>query len=52
VVGDSYQKDIVPATSIGCQTVWLRGKGWNDEDVDEAVPTHIIYNIKELIIEN
>ena len=48
VVGDSFSKDIVPATKIGCQTVWIKGKGWGDEDVDESVPTHIIYNIAEL----
>lgn len=48
VVGDSYSKDIVPATSIGCQTVWVKGIGWENEEVDESVPTYIIYNIKEL----
>ncbi len=29
VVGDSYEKDIVPATRIGCQTIWLKSIGWN-----------------------
>ena len=24
VIGDSYDKDIVPATQIGCQTIWLK----------------------------
>lgn len=48
VVGDSYSKDIVPAHSIGCQTVWLRGIGWGDEKVDETVPTHIISHISQL----
>ena len=48
VVGDSYLKDIIPATKIGCQTVWLKGIGWKEETVDESVPTHIIYNIKDL----
>ena len=28
VVGDSLDKDIVPAHEAGCQTVWLRGEGW------------------------
>ena len=49
VVGDSYGKDIIPATKIGCQTVWMKGLGWEKEEVDETVPTHIIYNIKELL---
>lgn len=48
VIGDSYSKDIVPAAAIGCQTVWIRGRGWADEDVDESLPTATITNIKEL----
>ena len=48
VVGDSFSKDIVPATKIGCQTVWVKGVGWGDEEVDESVPTHIIHNIADL----
>lgn len=48
VVGDSFSKDILPATKIGCQTVWIKGLGWGEETVDESVPTHIIYNIKDL----
>ena len=29
VVGDSFDKDIVPATTLGCQTIWLKSIGWN-----------------------
>ena len=28
VVGDSFDKDIVPSTSLGCHTIWLKGIGW------------------------
>ena len=49
VVGDSYSKDIVPASQIGCQTIWVKGVGWGEEDVDETLPTHIRYNIREVI---
>lgn len=28
VIGDSYDKDIVPATRLGCKTVWLKNIGW------------------------
>lgn len=28
VVGDSWDKDIIPAHQAGCQTVWLKGEGW------------------------
>ncbi|MGE5343705.1 MAG: HAD family hydrolase [Candidatus Omnitrophota bacterium] len=37
VVGDSYDRDIVPAKSIGCRTVWLRGRGWKAPERDENV---------------
>jgi putative hydrolase of the HAD superfamily len=30
VVGDSYDKDIVPASTLGCRTVWLKKAGWNN----------------------
>ncbi|MDR2234248.1 MAG: HAD family hydrolase [Tannerella sp.] len=29
VIGDSYDKDIVPASTIGCLTIWLKNTGWN-----------------------
>ena len=48
VVGDSFSKDIIPATQLGCKTVWVKGVGWGKEEVDETVPTYIIYNIKDL----
>lgn len=28
VIGDSYEKDIVPAASLGCKTIWLKNIGW------------------------
>lgn len=30
VIGDSYTKDIQPARSLGCQTLWLNVAGWED----------------------
>lgn len=30
VIGDSYDKDIIPATALGCRTVWLKSVGWSD----------------------
>jgi putative hydrolase of the HAD superfamily len=47
VIGDSYKKDIVPAHSLGCWTVWLKGKGWEDEKYENAA-NRIIYDFKEL----
>lgn len=37
VVGDSLRKDIEPAQSLGCQVLWLKGKGWT---ADEDAQTH------------
>ena len=36
VIGDSYDKDIVPATQIGCQTIWLKSIGWAPYRGDET----------------
>ncbi len=47
VIGDSYSKDIVPATEIGCKTVWLKGIGW-EEDNSNHTADIIINNFCEL----
>lgn len=55
VVGDSFDKDMLPAHSLGCQTVWMKGIGWNDnENFDEEIPNAVIHSIGELpgIIDN
>ncbi|MDM1294101.1 HAD family hydrolase [Sphingobacterium sp. N143] len=36
VVGDSYGKDMVPAKTIGCQTLWLRGKTWGEDSLQDS----------------
>lgn len=41
VIGDSYRKDIVPAESIGCQAIWLKGKGWTEEEDAQIHPNTI-----------
>lgn len=50
VVGDSFTKDIVPANSIGCKTVWIKGIGWGDENnVDtKGLPTVVLTDIMQL----
>ncbi|MEN9917762.1 MAG: hypothetical protein RL662_198 [Bacteroidota bacterium] len=47
VIGDSYKKDIVPATKNGCQTVWLKGPGW-EPDAEDATADVIITDFMEL----
>ena len=49
VVGDSIDKDIVPAHQAGCQTVWFKGEGWTNDPVDESAPDRIITNLTELL---
>lgn len=36
VVGDSYDRDIVPGKCLGCKTIWLKGKSWKEEPRNEA----------------
>jgi putative hydrolase of the HAD superfamily len=47
VVGDSYRKDIVPAQSLGCRTIWLKGRGW-EEEAQENAADRVIYDFKDL----
>ena len=49
VVGDSYDKDMVPARTVGCRTVWLKGEGWTNEHVDATCVDATIYNIEDLL---
>ena len=47
VIGDSYDKDIVPATQIGCQTIWLKSIGWTPYRGDETADA-VISDFQEL----
>ena len=49
VVGDSYDKDIMPAKAAGCRAVWLKGEGWTDETHDESLPDAIISDLGRLL---
>lgn len=48
VVGDSMDKDIIPAKKAGCHTVWFKGEGWTDDAVDESQADEVILSIEEL----
>jgi putative hydrolase of the HAD superfamily len=41
VIGDSYDKDIVPATTAGCQTIWLKRTGWSKYKGNETADSII-----------
>ncbi|MDR1919606.1 MAG: HAD family hydrolase [Tannerellaceae bacterium] len=47
LIGDSYSKDIAPATLIGCRTVWLKKKGWSNHQPQETADA-IISDFAEL----
>ena len=50
VIGDSYDKDIEPARSIGCRTVWLKGEGWTkEENTDTQAADCIIEQLSDLL---
>lgn len=50
VVGDSYGKDMAPAHSLGCHTVWIKGQGWDatDEPADTSCADRIIDSLEKL----
>ena len=47
VVGDSYERDIVPAKTIGCIAIWLCGKSWN-RPADTSSADYVIFSLNEL----
>lgn len=49
VVGDSYDKDILPSHSIGCHTIWFKGEGWTDKVVENPVADKVIGSLKEIL---
>jgi putative hydrolase of the HAD superfamily len=53
VVGDSLEKDIIPAHEAGCRTVWLRGEGWmpasHKEDSAPCVADRVIGSLDEIL---
>lgn len=48
-IGDSFTKDIVPAAAVGCETVWFKGREWEEKTYDETVPSHIITSLPDLL---
>lgn len=49
VIGDSYRKDIYPASTLGCKTIWLKNICWEEEPIaDGHKPTAIIDSIEEV----
>ena len=53
VVGDSYERDVMPSKQLGCSTIWLRGKSWNVPSNTEAADFTIrrIEEVKGIVLE-
>ncbi len=49
VVGDSFDKDIMPAKKAGCKAVWMKGEGWTDKQYDESLPDAVITSLEDLL---
>jgi len=49
VVGDSIDKDILPAHQAGCHTIWYEGEPWTDSPVDRSIPDRIITDLTQLL---
>lgn len=49
VVGDSYDKDVVPAHTVGCATAWLKGEGWTADEPDGSLADCIITDLSDLL---
>lgn len=49
VVGDSYDKDILPAAKAGCKTTWIKGEGWTEDEVAAPIADRIINDLSELL---
>ncbi len=47
VIGDSYDKDILPSRYLGCQTIWIQKTGWTPYSGDETADW-IIEDFQEL----
>lgn len=48
VIGDSLRKDILPAESLGCHVMWIKGKGWTAEE-DAATHPNTIKKLSEVL---
>lgn len=51
VVGDSYEKDVLPAKKAGCKVTWLKGEQWSTGLADDApcAADRVISSLWELL---
>ena len=51
-VGDSLEKDVIPARQVGCRTVWLQGEGWTPYDSSAQEADRVMRSLDELLDKN
>jgi putative hydrolase of the HAD superfamily len=48
VVGDSYDRDIVPAKTLGCLTIWLKGRSWTPPPKETGAADYTITTLEAM----
>ena len=48
VVGDSYERDIIPGKQLGCTTIWLKGRSWTAHPVETPAADFTIKRFEEI----
>jgi HAD superfamily hydrolase (TIGR01509 family) len=48
VVGDSYERDIVPAKLLGCRTIWLKGRSWTSPPKETGAADYTITTLEAM----
>ena len=49
VVGDTYNKDIVPAHKLGCHTIWIKGRQWEDRPADDSICDAVVTRLSDIL---
>lgn len=49
VIGDSYDKDIIPAIKTGCKTIWIKGQSWKEDEELFNNADYTIGNLSQMI---
>lgn len=48
VVGDSYERDIVPAKILGCKTIWLKKKSFKENNYTDSAD-YTVGDLKDIL---
>lgn len=48
VIGDSYERDIVPSKILGCKTIWLKNRSFRESENTESAD-YIVNNLGDIL---